>query len=470
MKSRPWGFCIVSGKTGNVHLLWVLLDVALGIWAVVSLYNGYQEGRPLSSCMPLFFLCGTIAVVLFLVRCTQGVTISRYNAQVARIQELTQRLRDVKTSARSDAAAFMRDFKNKELSQAKIDAARDFESLVASNKGIPIVQGGVPCKRNEAAVFYESDVELSEQTSEAGRRVWKNSDRGCLQITNKRILFCGRHQNKEIQIRNVVTVRGFLDGVTISTSDRVKPVLFKSRNGLLIIKVVEVLLDNPEMPLLPENLVARPKPSKCADELSKNFIQSLSDASLSILSAVKEMHRNPKMVEQFKLLDEDGKMADMDWFVCSDPRICVAVVIDLVRCYMRLGHQVDDLTTREGVCLLMVLGRLFRTNRTINDAEWTDKAFCASLDRMYEPYMTQIDDLIPFGERYERLLTCDILLAGGFIRMSKHYAAVLYEWARLVSIADGALSVSEGEWLGLIKTYSRGIDPEAVQDLISAME
>lgn len=79
-----------------------------------------------------------------------------------------------------------------------------------------------------------------------GKQELKLIDKGVLILTNKRLVFDGSHENRNINLDKVISVNPHLDSVEVSTENRSKSMLFTVPNPIVWVFKFQVLLQAPD--------------------------------------------------------------------------------------------------------------------------------------------------------------------------------------------------------------------------------
>ena len=443
---KPRGYGIVNTDTGLMFDIWKCLIVIGMVASIFSVVYNFYEKRPLTA--SLFWLCFCAGIIIFLY-----IVSVRISSKVKFYHRWCQLLRD----AIFDATARIDKMKEDESEREKLAEAHKYKELINFNNGIPIVIGGYDCKRSEDAVYFERSVTFCEQRLHEGDRCWLPMAIGDLQITNKRILFVGESLNREIKIGGVSSIVGYSDGFQISQIGRVRPLLFRCKNGLLPKMVLGYIIQNPDVRLIPESSVIVPKTeSEVESDVMEEFLDSLINVSEKISACLRNVSRDPRVEKAVVRLIDRQSVERCNWFDISDKAVGVCAVADLFRSYIRLGHNIEDLTSPEGLSLLLVLSRIFQSEERIDREEWKKIDFRKNMDEKFEPYICQINEILPIDGVGQNLILCDLLLSSGLTQMSCSIASAMYEWAEIVSGADGCISAEEGLWLGVMRGYAKG--------------
>lgn len=153
--------------------------------------------------------------------------------------------------------------KKKEL-QTELDA---YVVTIKKRGGFPVIATSVALKTAEQAILEEV-VTLKETRSVttrsgsgAGIRVmksvylgsssgtsrshneWQTIDIGTLVITNQRIIFDGRSENRVVLLDRVISINPNLDGIEVSIENKQKSSFYTVKNSLIWSSVFNILHD-----------------------------------------------------------------------------------------------------------------------------------------------------------------------------------------------------------------------------------
>lgn len=461
---EPNGYGIVNTETGSLYVIWKLF---IALWLIASLVSFVSSSAACGASVKgnCCFIGGIVLILfLWIVKSRISKKVKAYQRWCALLQDIEMRRRTNQRDAIKDANSKIKEVREDEDRRIKHEAARKFAAIVNANQALPTVSGSYTCKRGEDVVCFERFVTFCEQRSEEGLKYWKDIDKGDLQITNKRIMFVGNVVNREIRVSEISAVSSYLDGFSVSMCGKVRPFLFKCGNGLLTGTALKTLISYPRIPLIPSSRVVIPKlPLEVKSDVLDEFLGSLVTASEGVAMALQKLSEDRMAKAAVLRLKILKTVKDWDRIVMLDKAIGVVAVVDLFRCYIRLGHCTEDLSSREGLCLLVALSKIFKCNRTVGNDEWKDNNFRKIIEKEFEPYVERINEIIPIYGGRTNLLLCDLLIAGGEHLKSRRIATAFYEWAKAVAGADGNISTGEGQWLGVLRAYARGEDEHTLR-------
>lgn len=461
---KPCGYGIVDVESQSVYDTWIILIVLCTVGSICSIVFNFLTEKPFTKGVYCLCACIGIIILLSIVSAMILAKAKVYHRWRQLLWDISVRKEQNRSGAITNARERIDKMRRDEKERANFAEAQKYKELIRFNKGIPIVQGGYGCKRNEEIVFFERGVVFCEQRTNEGYKCWKPVETGSLQITNKRIMFVGTSLNREIKINSLSSTTGYSDGFQLSQSDRVRPLLFKCKNGLLPTIVIDCISRNPSIQFLPESSVIVPKTNlDVKSDVMEEFLDSLIDASNKIAVCLKNVSKDPRVKTTVARLIDRQSVEKCNWFDISDKAVGVCVVADLFRSYIRLGHDIEDLTSPEGLCLLLVLSRIFRSEGEISRDEWKSRDFRKNMDEKFEPYICQINEILPINGSGKNLVLCDLLISSRLTKMSRSVASAMYDWAEIVSGADGCISSEEGLWLGVLRGYANGDDENTLR-------
>ena len=164
-----------------------------------------------------------------------------------------------------------------------------------------------------------------------------------------------------------------------------------------------------------------------------------------------------------------GDLARLSPF--KNAKITFFVMLDLIKCYRRMGNFLDVTDTPEMLGLLIAASKVVRFGDGIA-CNWTDPAW---RQRMTEPMAKALqafnDGVATETGHDDELLYC--MVFGRDIAkpdFAQRYAVLIYRWASLLAKADGTVTEQEREWLAHIMGMAKdepaqGIVPASAIDL-----
>jgi hypothetical protein len=140
------------------------------------------------------------------------------------------------------------------------EEAYRFFADIKERKQVPITRVDVVLKDGELGVFQESTVLLETRAyrvfggggtrvggiyigggaSESHQRL-KEIDSGILVLSNRRLIFDGRHENRSINLSDVISANAWLDAVEVSSSRRQKSQIYRVRNPIIWTQMIQML-------------------------------------------------------------------------------------------------------------------------------------------------------------------------------------------------------------------------------------
>jgi hypothetical protein len=145
-----------------------------------------------------------------------------------------------------------------------LNEAREFVATVQQNRALPTVTTDIILKSGESAfystpsVLYETRAVRHYQAAHTGVRVakgvylggtsgrsvstqqWAKLDAGRLTITNKRLVFVGRKEDRTIPLNKVVSVEPNLTEIIISVEGRQKAMALEVANPLIAMTIIRL--------------------------------------------------------------------------------------------------------------------------------------------------------------------------------------------------------------------------------------
>jgi len=143
-------------------------------------------------------------------------------------------------------------------SENEMTEAKAFLDPIIESKTLPIIPVDINLQKDESCCYMENNVALSEEKdmrvsrgSGASGRIWKGFwihsygsksisvpqmqkvDTGTLLITNKRLVFLGKFNNKSIKNEDILATHQYSDAIKISVSSNGKNEYFYVNNPML---------------------------------------------------------------------------------------------------------------------------------------------------------------------------------------------------------------------------------------------
>lgn len=153
--------------------------------------------------------------------------------------------------------------------------ANTFVADIKQKGGLQPIETSILLKKDEKGYLEESEITLKETRMMSKRsgggvgvRLFKGVyvggykgesrshpelrgiDMGKLVLTNKRLIFDGKTENRIIELNKVLSIEPYLDAIEISTEDRAKSFFFFVKNPYVWITVFQILRNASD----PENL------------------------------------------------------------------------------------------------------------------------------------------------------------------------------------------------------------------------
>lgn len=471
---QPKGYGIVNPETGKVRLIWKILSV-IAFCLIVRL----MIKKSISSDMIAYFWIFWLSANFFLVcvkivierkvvryRVERDLRMSIYRKEAGIRMAFSLKDRKMRNAAHLRVSSALGGafkeakeaiLQNEDLGRARKQREKieSFESLVETNKAFPECQGSLfcKCKKGECVLHFESSVEFYEQKSRDGFKHWEKSDGGRLQVTNRRIIFAGSNQNRELSLNDIVSVDATENAITFSASNRVRPIRFKSLDGWRVAIIIKLSKANPEWKVIPRESMVDPSMESLDCDVSAEMLCAMNQTATAFANIVKEMAADDRIVKTLQNYTALENEDEVSWFVFDDSKIGFVAVADLFVSFVKLGHSVNDLSSPEGLGLLIALSKLFICDREISISEWKEKSFRQGVEALLVPYIEKINDILPFCRQDNALYATDVVSESEY-SLANGYVSALYKWAIQIVGADNEVSTSENRWLGVLKCYS----------------
>jgi hypothetical protein len=151
---------------------------------------------------------------------------------------------------------------NRYRKSAHLDSLRQEaeEWAVQARGGLPAIETQLILKENEHGLLEEESALMETRAyrvyggagtrigrlyvgggrSESHQRL-KLIDEGTLTLTTKRLVFDGSHENRNVQLSQVLSVRPWADAIEVSTQRRAKSQVYRVRNPLIWMAAIEAV-------------------------------------------------------------------------------------------------------------------------------------------------------------------------------------------------------------------------------------
>ena len=263
----------------------------------------------------------------------------------------------------------------------------------------------------------------------------------------------GSNQNREYGLNDIVAVDASEDAVILSVSNRVKPIGLESLDGWLVATIIKLSKANPEWKVMPRGAMIEPPMESLDCDVNSETLCAMNQTAIAFVKAIKYISEHATIDQALQQYSTTKDIDDCSWFTFKNYKLGFVAVADLFVSFLKLGHSVEDLSSPEGLGLLIALSKLFACDREINISEWREKSFRQGMEALLSPYIAKINDVFPFYRQDNALYATDIVSKYGY-SVVNGYVLALYKWAIQIVGADNEVSTSEKRWLGVLKCYS----------------
>ena len=135
-------------------------------------------------------------------------------------------------------------------------------------------------------------------------------------------------------------------------------------------------------------------------------------------------------------------------------QILFFVLMDLLKCYRKMGHSLVHDDTPEMLALCIMASRLFKVEGASAaqvGAKWRDPSARWSLVEIMAGPLREFVDMAKM-EGYDDELVFLVIFDRDVAKpeFARRYAVLLYRWASIMAKADGKVTQLECEWLAKI--------------------
>ena len=451
---KPSGYGIVNPETGKVRLIWKILNIAV-FCLIVRLM--LCKGNSISTDREVFYLILWGASIVFILCAKKVISgrINRYRKELDMRSSIHLRISARMSSAVKEAKESILQNKDLERARKMRQKIESYELLVEANRAFPECQERLSCKckKGEGVLHFEPAVEFYEQKSRGGFKRWEKSDGGRLQVTNRRIVFAGGNQNRELNLNDIVSVDATERAITFSTVNRVRPIQFCSLDGWRVATIIKLGKANPEWTIMPRESMIEPPVESLDCDVNSETLCAMNQTAIAFVKAIRYISEHATIGQALQRYSAMKDIDDCLWFTFKNYKWGFVAVADLFVSFLKLGHSVKDLSSPEGLGLLIALSKIFACDREISISEWKEKSFRQGMEALLAPYIEKINDTLPFYRQDNALYATDIAAKYEYSSVNG-YVSALYKWAIQIVGADNEVSTSEKRWLGVLKCYS----------------
>lgn len=202
----------------------------------------------------------------------------------------------------------------------------------------------------------------------------------------------------------------------------------------------------PEEVEMEETPKSKVKSQKSKEEISEEYYNQVTKAAEDLCADYERVVRQPDLADKMDSLETTLQTYESDMLQYVD-KVILLFWIDLTRCYVGLGHEID-LDTKEG------LGYLYFIARTKG---WSGNKGYADLATLRESYQEDAESILEEIKQYidatsaiPEVFVISRLLSSCDGDLQRKFLVDMYRFASITSKADNTVTEQEAEWLSRI--------------------
>ena len=192
--------------------------------------------------------------------------------------------------------------------------------------------------------------------------------------------------------------------------------------------------------------------------ISEEYYNQVTKAAEDLYADYERVVRLPDLVDRIDALETTMQTYESDVLQYVD-KVILLFWIDLTRCYVGLGHEID-LDTKEG------LGYLYFIARTKG---WSGNKGYADLATLRESYQEDAESILEEIKQYidassalPEVFLVSRLLSSNDTDLQRKFLVDIYRFASITSKADNTVTDQEAEWLSHIMRLQEANEPIVV--------
>ena len=194
--------------------------------------------------------------------------------------------------------------------------------------------------------------------------------------------------------------------------------------------------------------------------ISEEYYNQVTKAAEDLYADYERVVRLPDLVDRIDALETTMQTYESDLLQYVD-KVILLFWIDLTRCYVGLGHEID-LDTKEG------LGYLYFIARTKG---WSGSKGYADLAALRESYQGEAESILEDIKQYidassalPEVFLVSRLLSSNDTDLQRKFLVDMYRFASITSKADNTVTEQEAEWLSRIMRLQEENAPVVVPE------
>ena len=367
-----------------------------------------------------------------------------------------------------------------------MEEAKQWADKVDANNGFLPIDVPIALKQDEAA-FYKTfsclyEVRAIRVTNHlgAGYRVskrigvaggqsvseshdeWRPISTGTLYITNRRVVFVGEKQSRTIDLKNVVSVRNSDSMLELVSESRAKSMRFTVDNGLIAKVLLDRMIKCINQPLsslvnTSKSAISQTMVDARVDGIQNPYENGLDASSVRLLELWKRLSQNSALME---VLREKMTMRSSWREVLSNGNLPVELAVmalhDAYKCYVRMGHTIEDLQTEDGFGLLSVIYGWVAANGdlgTLRNLTSSHEIYGRAVKVAQNLCTELLNRLVTSGDN---LLLADLMRTCEMTEVHKEYVSRLLDWVTAMAVVDEEITPQEQTVIDYLRAQVAG--------------
>ena len=205
------------------------------------------------------------------------------------------------------------------------------------------------------------------------------------------------------------------------------------------------------------------KSQKSKEEISEEYYNQVTKAAEDLYADYERVVKLPDLVDRIDALETTMQTYESDLLQYVD-KVILLFWIDLTRCYVGLGHEID-LDTKEG------LGYLYFIARTKG---WSGSKGYADLATLRDSYKEEAESILEDIKQYidatsaiPEVFVISRLLSSCDGDLQRKFLVDMYRFASITSKADNTVTEQEAEWLSRIVKLQEDNTPVVVPEPVT---
>lgn len=182
------------------------------------------------------------------------------------------------------------------------------------------------------------------------------------------------------------------------------------------------------------------------EDITEEYYNQVTKTAEELFADYERVVRLPDLVDRIDSLETTLQSYDSDLLQYVD-KVILLFWIDLTRCYVGLGHEID-LNSKEGLGYLYFIARTkgWSGNRTYADLAMLRETYQADAESILEDIKQYINATSAIPE----IFLISRMLSSNDTDLQRKFLVDMYRFASITSKADNTVTEQEAEWLSNI--------------------